>query len=167
MPSLSKSVLLIIAIISGNTGCHEPAGINQFADGQELPILNQVQGTHSNETRAMQLVIRDTATLSKVPIVDVPVDFNDQMLLIVTLARMTSEQYSVRIDGVWRDGHEIQVATTVKSPRPGVPIVMSSPYCIAVVPRSDLNISGFLPEPPTRARTWSQSAPPSSWDKQE
>lgn len=157
--------VLLVAACLVQLGCHEPNRINQFADGQDLPIINQVQGIHSNETRAMQLVIRDNIALSKIPIIDVPVDFNDQMLLIVTLGRMTSNQYSVKIDRVWRDGHEIRVATTVKSPPPGVPIAMSSPYCIAVVPRSDLNVNGFVSEPPARVRTWSQSAPPSSWDK--
>ena len=162
-----QSRMTLIMISAGLTiaGCHEPYGINQFSDGQDLPILNQVQGTHSNETRAMQLVIRDTISLSKVPIVDVPVDFSDQMMLIVTLGRMTSDQFSVKIDRVWREGYEIRVATTVNSPPPGAPIAMSSPYCIAIIPRSDLNVTGFLAEPPARVRTWSQSAPPSNWDK--
>ena len=130
------------------------------AEGDELPILRQIHGTHSHETRAMQLVIRDAATLAQVPLTDVPVDFSSEMLLVVTLGRVTSDQYSVNIDRVWREGPSLRVSSTVSAPPPGAPLVMASPYCIAVVPRCDLNITGFMPIPPKRVRPWQQSAPP-------
>lgn len=138
---------------------HHPRARFLPAEGEELPILHQVAGTHSHESRAMQLVIRDAATLARIPLQDVPVDFAEEMLLIVTLGRVPSDQYSVRIDRVWRQGHRIHVATTVRRPLPGAPLVMASPYCIAVVPRCDLNVLNFAPEPPARERTWGQSEP--------
>ena len=129
-------------------------------DGMELAILNHVAGTHSHETRAMQIVIRDMATLAQMPLVDVPVNFATEMLLVVTLGRVNSDQFSVSIDRVFRDGNQLRVATTIRRPPPGVPMVMASPFCIAVVPRCDLNVAGFSAEPPIRVRSWQQSPPP-------
>lgn len=128
-----------------------------------MPILRQVQGTHCHETLAMQLVIRDQATLARIPLQDLEVDFREEMLLIVTLGRVTSDQYSVRIGRVWRQKHELRVSVTVETPPVGAPIVMASPYCIAVIPRCDLNVAGFSPEPPRRSRSWGQSPLPEGW----
>jgi hypothetical protein len=143
-------------------GCHELHDELHYipADGEELPILRQAHGAHCHEARAMQLVIRDAATLAKVPLTDVPVDFSREMLLVVTLGRVTSDEYSLSIERVWREGPHLRVSTTVCSPPPGVPTVMASPYCIAVVPRCDLNVAGFSPQPLPRTRTWQQSEPP-------
>jgi hypothetical protein len=130
------------------------------ADGEELPILNQIHGAHSHESRALQLVIRSPAVLAQVPLTDVPVDFSQEMLLIVTLGRVPSDQYTVTIDRVWREGPHLRVSTTVTAPPPGAPLMMASPYCIAVVPRCDLNVAGFSAQPPARVRPWQQSSPP-------
>lgn len=132
-------------------------------DGAELPIIRQVQGTHSHETLAMQLVIRDPAALARIPLADIEVDFQKEMLLIVTLGRVTSDQYGVRITRVWRQKHELRVAVTVETPPVGAPIAMASPYCMAVIPRCDLNVAGFSPEPPLRSRSWGQSPLPEGW----
>lgn len=129
------------------------------AEGEELPILHQDSGKHSHETRAMQLAIRNPAALALVPLHDVPVDFRQEMVLIVTLGRVPSDQYAVRIDRVWREGHKLRVATTVQTPPPNAPVRMASPYCIAVIPRCDLNVVDFDAEPPSRDRSWGQSEP--------
>lgn len=129
------------------------------AEGEELPILHQVFGKHSHETRAMQLAIRSPQALALVPLRDVPVDFQREMVLIVTLGRIPSDQYAVRIDRVWREGHKLRVATTVQTPQPNAPISMASPYCIAVIPRCDLDVADFDAEPPSRDRSWGQSEP--------
>lgn len=158
-----RAMLLAAAALLG--GCHELRDDLHVvpADGEELPILRQSHGAHCHETRAMQLVIRDTATLARVPLADVAVDFSREMLLVVTLGRVTSDQYSVNVDRVWRDGPRLRVATTVDSPPPGAKMVMASPYCIAVVPKCELNVAGFSPQPPTRTRSWQQSEPPAGW----
>lgn len=123
------------------------------ADGEDLPILRQVQGAYCRESQAMQLVIRDTATLAQAPLADVPVDFASEMLLIVTLGRVASDQYSVKIDRVWREGPHLRVSYVVTSPPPGAPPVVASPYCVAVVPRCGLGVAGFSPQPPRQGRT--------------
>ncbi len=160
---LSRAAFILAAALSG--GCHELRDDLHFtpADGEELPILRQTHGAHCHEVRAMQLVIRDAATLAKVPLVDVAVDFSREMLLVVTLGRVTSDQYSVSVDRVWREGPRLRVAATVNSPPPGVPTVTASPYCIAVVPKCHLNVVDFSPQPPPRTRSWQQSQPPERW----
>jgi hypothetical protein len=111
----------------------------------------------------MQLVVRDPGTLARVPIVDVPIDFEREMMLIVTLGRVTSDQYGAAIRRVWREGSKIKVETDVQQPPRNAPPAFASPYCIAVVPRCDLNVEGFETEPPTRARSWEQSSPPAGF----
>lgn len=150
------------ALLLALGGCHEySGGMNEVPlDGEELPILRQVAGTHCHETRAMQVVVRDPATLAQITIEDVSVDFSREMLLVVTLGRVMSDQYGIHIDRVWRDGAKLRVAVAITSPPPGAPIGLSTPYCIAVVPRCPLNVADFAPEPPQRSRSWNQSPPP-------
>lgn len=157
---LCLSVLVVI-------GCHQPRTTTGVmpAPGEELPILHKINGVHSHETRAMQLVVRDLATLAQVPLTDVPVDFKDEMLLVVTLGRVTSDQYSIDIRRVWREGGVLRVETSVLAPGAGVATAMSSPYCIAVVPRCDLNVAEFANTPPARERSWQQSEPPTNWGR--
>ena len=133
------------------------------ADGEELPILHRIHGAHCLETRAMQIVVRDAATLAQIPLADVPVDFRSEMLLIVTLGQVTSDQYAVDITRVWRDRGILRVETVVTAPPPGVPVVMASPFCIAVVPQCALNVAEFATKPPLRSRAWQQDEPPISW----
>lgn len=130
------------------------------ADGEELPILRRVAGTHSHETRAMQIVVRDPAMLARIPLADVSVDFSEEMLLVVTLGRVTSDRFAVDITRVWREGGRLRTEVTVSAPAAGAPIAMASPFCIVVVPRCDLNVADFSPEPPQRTRSWEQSTPP-------
>jgi hypothetical protein len=158
-----------LLLISGPSGCHEMRPLIRAApaEGEDLPILHQVHGVHSHETRPMQLVIRDTETLAQVPLADVPVNFSDQMLLIVTLGRVTSDQYSVSIKRIWREGGRLRVDVEVAAPESFERIAMASPYCIAVVPRCDLNIAGFSAKVPVRVRSWEQSTPPEKWGTPE
>ena len=144
-------------------GCHDGSRRVQtipVVEGQELPILQTLTGAHSHETRPMRLVIRDPAALAQVPLTDVPVDFASQMLLVVTLGSVTSDQYQVGINRVWREGNKLRVEMQVKDPPEGSPVAMAAPYCIAVVPRCELNVAGFSADPPGRLRSWGQSPLP-------
>lgn len=157
--------LLIVGLLLAlpwSIGCHEQRhGVRPSpAEGEELPILDQFQGTHSHETRAMQLVVRDTQTLAQIPLADVPVNFNEEMLLVVTLGQVTSDQYAVKIERVWREGGRLRVAVQTQAPAETASVSMASPYCVAVVPRCDMNVSEFATTPPKRERSWTQSPPP-------
>ncbi len=160
MPALFGVVAcVLLTMLAG--GCQETSRSGmQFQDGSQLPILQQTQGTRSHESRAMKLVIRDAQTLARVPIADVPVNFDKEMLLVVTLGQVMSDQYSVEIESLRRQGNKLVAETVVHQPRSAAPMVMASPYCIAVVPRCDLNVEGFDPHPPARVRSWKQSEPP-------
>lgn len=155
----------LIAVSLLASGCHQSRFVSSAmpADGEELPILYRVQGVHSHETRAMRVVVRDAATLAQIPIADVPVDFSTQMLLIVTLGRVTSDLYTVDIPRVWREKGRLRVETLLRAPPPGAPVSMASPYCIVVVPQCDLNVADFMTRPPVRDRSWQQSEPPKDW----
>ena len=148
-----------LALVWLSSGCHEmrPTARDAPADHEELPILRQYVGAHSHEARAMRVVVRDRRTLARIPIHDVDVDFTREMLLIVTLGSVTSDEHAVRIERVWRDGHRLRVAIVKRAPPANAPLVMASPYCVAVVPRCDLNVIDFAPEPPARDRSWDQS----------
>mgnify|MGYP000156239434 CR=1 FL=1 len=98
----------------------------------------------------MRLVVRDAGMLAQVPLVDIPVDFREQMVLIITLGRRLSDQYAVRINRVYRDGPRLRVDYEVTAPPPDAPLVVSSPFCMAVVPRCDLNVEDFSPALPLR-----------------
>jgi len=154
-----RFLILCLPFLFFQMACNDShTGIRPFPpDGSELPILRQISRTHSHEQRAMRIVVRDQAQFARIPLEDVPVDFKQEMLLIVTLGRVSSDQYAVKVDRVWRDGGKLRVTTSLSRPKPNAPISVASPYCIAIVPRCDLNVSGFLPEPPPRDRTWGQS----------
>ena len=79
------------------------------------------------------------------------------MVLIVTLGRMPSDQYRVRIDGVRRDRGQLIADVRIVEPPANMPLAIASPFCVAVVPRCDLPVRGFSTRPPSRQRTWTQS----------
>ena len=113
----------------------------------------------------MQLIIHDEATLARVPIEEIPVDFDTEMLLIVTLGQVLSDQYHIEIDRVHRQGSKLHVETRLTRPAPGAPPVIATPYCLAVIPRSDLNVEGFSATPAVRVRTWEPSEPGHGFDR--
>jgi hypothetical protein len=123
-----------------------------WADGQELPILNQRQGTYSSIDRAVRAVVHDPGTLAMLGMGGVDVDFDSQMVLLAALGPTPSANYGIRIRRVWRDGWALRAAVevvhpAVDAPRRGTP---ASPYHLVVVPRSDLNVVGFSADVRTR-----------------
>jgi len=119
----------------------------------EFPILWEQQGTYSNITQALRVVVRDRATLARLPITEVPVDFDRQMVLVAALGPAPTDQVGIRITRVWRDKNRIRVQ--VQTLHPGeakhAGLKRTSPYHIVVVPRSDLNVVGFSSTVPPKA----------------
>ncbi len=101
----------------------------------------------------MRIVARDAATLSQIPLADVPVDFRDQMVLIATLGPVRSDEYGIRITRVWREGKFIKTLIRVARPAGGQakPLVLASPYHVVIVPKSGLNVVGFSADVPSDA----------------
>jgi len=84
------------------------------------------------------------------PIADVPVDFDRQMVLFVTSGLVPSSGYGVRIERVWQQGNVVKVSLRYLYPgqRVSQPFEPCTPYHLVVVPKSDLNVEGFVVEPP-------------------
>jgi len=128
-------------------GCS--AGRSQMATdpspGEELPILLQIRGTYSRLGRAVRILARDRATLAQVPLAEVPVDFDSQMVLIAGLGPTTSNEFGIRITRVWREGSRLCVQEQQIHPGPdrAAGLRPASPWTMAVVPKRDLNVEGY------------------------
>jgi hypothetical protein len=112
---------------------------------EELPILWEEWGQYSRLSHGARLVIRDRATLSQVPITEVPVDFASQMVLVAALGPTPNPELGVRIRRVWRQDGEIRVTERFIHPgsTDGAPPRRASPWTIVVVPRSADNVRGY------------------------
>lgn len=147
--------LFVGLLMVGCSAPQPPANQPPSAPPQELPILWQQAGSYGCLKVPVRLVARDPATLAQVPLADVPVDFDKQMVLIAALGIVPSDGYAIRITRVWRRGNRILTDVRVSPPpparRPGPPN-LTSPYHIVVVPRSDLNVEGFTTALPNHPR---------------
>jgi len=146
--------LLVGLLMLGCSAPQPPAKQPQSPPPQELPILWQQVGSYGRLKVPVRLVARDAGTLAMLPLADVPVDFDKQMVLIAALGTVPGHGYAIRIARVWRQGNriltDVRVTPPPPAPRPG-PLNLTSPYHIVVVPRSDLNVEGFttaLPDGP-------------------
>ena len=110
----SRAAWLLVLVL----GCTGQQGA-QWRDDQEvvqeLPILWEASGTWSHVTRPVRIVAYDAATLAQVPVADVPVDFDSQMVLIAALGPTLGQDVGIKIARVWREDrrheHELHVVT--------------------------------------------------------
>jgi len=146
-------------LLLGFAGCAmndgQPIGAHEPAPGEELPILWQKSGTYSRISRMIRLVARDRQTLAQVPLSEIPVNFETQMVLVVGLGPTPTNELGVRITRVWRDGSVIRVQERRIHPGTGGSpgLEPASPWTVAVVPKSDLNVEGFATRVPRGALT--------------
>lgn len=142
---------LALALVAA-LGC-QPDGLSHErapSPVRELPVLWQKWGAHSRLNQGVRIVARDAGTLAQIPITEVPVDFESQMVLIAGLGPMPTDEVGIRIKRVWQEGSVIRVqeryvhpgTTAEEGLRP------SSPWTIVVVPRSDANVEGYVPRVP-------------------
>jgi hypothetical protein len=112
--------------------------------------LWQKSGTHSRLIRRVSILARDRATLAQVPLAEVPVDFETQMVLIAGLGPTPSSEQGIRIVRVWRQGSRIRVQERLIHPGadrvPG--LQPASPWTVVVIPKSDLNVEGYATRVP-------------------
>ena len=144
----SAAILIVLsgcATIKPNAGTPLPT--------EELVPVLEKSGTYSRIARAIRVVARDQMELARIPIAEVPVDFKTQMVLIVGLGPMPTNEVGVRIARVWREGTRIRVQERRIYPggehAPG--LELASPWTVVVVPRSDLNVQGFATQVPKGA----------------
>jgi len=132
-------------------GCAGYAGSSgePVQDVEEFPILWEKAGSHCGLTQPARLVARTRADMAYCPIGDVPVDFENEMVLTVTMGRVMAEGYAIRIHRVWREGSYIKVDVRIHRPTASTQstIQLATPYHVVIVPRSDLNVEGFTVQP--------------------
>ena len=137
------------------TGCTGGAGgvgggSRDASAAEDIPILWQSSGTHSRLVRRVRILARDQATLAQVPLAEVPVDFETQMVLIAGLGPTPSSEQGIRIVRVWREGSRIRVQERPIHPGadqvPG--LQPASPWTVVVIPKSDLNVEGYTTQVP-------------------
>lgn len=150
--------VLSCCLLAGPPGClrpdsGSPATAPTLPAREDWPILAQRRGIYCGLRNRLRVVIRDEAHMAMLPVPTMPVDFDSQMVLFVTLGQVFSDRYGVRIERLWREGRLIKVAMEEIYPAAGEagPPRPCSPYHLVVVPRSDLNVEGFATEIPIRA----------------
>ena len=112
---------------------------------EDLPILASVSGAYSNLRRETRLAVYEQGVLNQLPMQVRPVDFTREMVLFAALGPTPSAAYGIAIPRVERRGRRIhvQVVKTYPPPEQGLAAAPASPFCIVVVPRSDLPVTGF------------------------
>jgi len=136
------------------SGCVQQEGKNWLGSGDPFPEIREFaikytkEGKYCGAKTPLRLVVRDAAHMALVPVGDVPVNFETDMVLFVTLGQVYSDSYGIRIERVWQQGQVLKVGIAVAHPEPGEMGVPQpcSPYYLAVVPKSDLNVEGFVTE---------------------
>lgn len=136
--------LLTMAAVSGCRGT-AGAGARDMSAAEDIPILWQKSGTYSRISRRVRILARDPATLAQLPLTEVPVNFDTQMVLIAGLGPMPTSQEGIRIVRVWRQGQRIHVQE--RQIHPGsedwAAIEPASPWTIAIIAKSDLNVEDY------------------------
>jgi hypothetical protein len=144
----------LLTVLLGAVGC-QTTGVMDGADqlaAEEIPILWQESGTYSRLVRPVRILARDRATLAQVPLAEVPVDFDQQMVLIAGMGPTPHSGTGIRITRVWKEGRRIRVQERHIHPGLGEAsgVEASSPWTIVVIPRSELNVQGYRPDVPAR-----------------
>ncbi|MCC6322278.1 MAG: protease complex subunit PrcB family protein [Phycisphaerales bacterium] len=99
------------------------------------------------------MVIYDQASLARLGLVDLPVDFKQEMVLLAAMGPAPSEDCQIQIDRVTREGNRLRVEVTSIYPSEGALRHMgaASPFHAIVVPRCELRIEGFSAKIPPQA----------------
>ncbi len=156
IPAMNAFRLIAIALtaIAAASGCATSRLQNPWlADGQELPILREMGGTFSSINRSLRLVIHDRGTLAMMPLEVGPVDFDREMVLVGAMGQTPSDDYSIRISRVWREGSELRAAVDLHYPPAGARLraTPASPFHAVIVPKCDLNVRDFDVRIPPKA----------------
>lgn len=143
-------VVLCLVFPTGGCSMQRSPEMGGASSPEDIPILWQSSGTFSPIGRKVRVLARDAATLAQFPLTEIPVDFRTQMVLIAGLGPTPSSQQGIRIVRVWREGARIKVQE--RSIHPGAEqasgLEPASPWTAVVIPRSDLNVEGYVTRVP-------------------
>jgi PrcB C-terminal len=141
--NLQPPVLLFFAVLL-------LAGSVSGAWADSFPIRTLAKGAFSGIQEPKQEVIKDRAAFEKLwakhlaggkSAATLPdVDFSKDMVILVTLGRKNTGGYSIRVTSVEPVGNKLLISVRRTSPRPGAMAiqVLTSPFDMVVVPKSDL-----------------------------
>lgn len=136
----------LIALLSGCSTANSSPEIEKV----EMEISYEASGTYSRIGRPVRLLVRDQATLEQLPLGEVKVDFDQQMVLVAALGSTPTSDFGVRIVRVWQQGARLRVQE--RRIHPGldqeVGLHPASPWTLVVIPRSDLNVDGYSVQVP-------------------
>jgi hypothetical protein len=102
------------------------------------------------------VVIRDRATLARLPVTEIDVDFSRHMILLAGLGPTWQTGSGIRIIRVWADGSNLHVEERQITGEPNQRSAPGrcSPWTMAVIPRSALNVEGYTARVPRGAITF-------------
>ncbi len=131
--------------ILAGTACTAPqSDLNHGDSTENWPILWQQSGLRCDFARPARYLIREPQQLARFAVCDVPVDFRTQMVLIVFLGPTRSHDLTVRFERIEADRSALRpVIGQCRAPEPDTRRAPTTPYCVAVIPRDDRNVSGF------------------------
>jgi hypothetical protein len=139
-----------MALTAGGCSGQRSAEMRDAAAAEDIPILWQSSGTYSRISRRARILVRDPATLAQIPVTEIPVNFDTQMVLIAGLGPTPSGEQGIRIVRVWRQGSKIHVQE--RAIHPGADrtagLQPASPWTAVVIPKSDLNVDGYTTRVP-------------------
>ena len=136
-------MILPVSVVPLTTG---PALADQ--KGESVPMVQQWSGHYSAQDAAERVVVRDTEDWKRLwravhgrrsPMPDAPeVDFREHMVIGVFMGTRPSGGYSISMTGIVQN-EKITVTVREQSPDPDdmVTMALTSPYHVAVVPRSE------------------------------
>jgi hypothetical protein len=154
-----RLTMMMMPIVLVATGCSwSGSAYDAYVEVEDFPVLWETAGSYCNRTIPLRLVARNRAEMALCPVGDVPVDFDEQMVLAVTTGRVMSDRYGIRIGRVYRQGSIIKVDVETFRPTPTTQLSVqaASPFHVIVIPRSDLNVEGFS----SRARSGQTTVDP-------
>jgi hypothetical protein len=152
--ALRKRALALAIVVCGVAGCAPREHlVEDRTYRRELPILDQFSGAYSRLARPVRVVIRDRATLAQLPVTEVDVDWDRNMILLAGLGPIWQSGSGIRIVRVWKEGSVLRVEERQIT---GGPDETSrpqrcSPWTMVVIPRSDLNVEGYTTRVPRGA----------------
>lgn len=145
--------VFILALLAAGCSQQQGARLVEPSDSADLPVVAERSDVHSSYARPLRVVIHDRGTLAALGLINLPVDFSQQMVLLAAMGPAHSEDCQVRISRVWRDGNRLRVEVVNSYP----PVTelhrarSTSPYHAIVVPNSRLPIDNFSAEIPRNA----------------
>lgn len=141
---------LCAALFIGGCSQNNSQVTSSSGAAEDVTVLWEKSGTFSRLGRPVRILVRDQATLAQVPIAEIKVDFENEMLLVAGLGPTASSELGIRIVRVWREGSQLRVQE--RQTHPGLDssstVNPASPWTIVAIPKSDLNVRGYFTHVP-------------------